>query len=629
MTNLDYLEPFRTTEFGYMSDSIVDIEIQPFYDGSVNIITVSEDTAPRIVNSRQKFSDDDVELIVRKADNFDNVYSNISMEKTLLVPILGDMVPHLEFDGVKQGGGQLTNGGYKYYFKLKTADGTESAIIEESRLVSIHSGTEFGKASSHVDNTVTRNSVQFTLSKLDTKVYKYVTVYYTRATGITETTVKAAYHIEKDYEIVDGTSPYTATCDISHTGFEQEVPIDTSEITAEYTPIDSVSTLSQKNSRLLLGNVKALTTSDDLLRDAALCCFVEEEPKYRFYVEQKMYNGNTDVDDTYANPTTIYYKTAYFPGETYELAINYVFTNGSVSAAYPIMGFDWEQAGATELATWDDSKLGTDIGWYSDNPLSAKVQNSHGVVRMKNINIEDTMHDPDPVGKNMATMDVKTMAINTTEMVTQHAGPLHALGVRSYFISRRKRVPDLLMEGLVTLTATASISSMYPSEAMNHTFGGYLGYGFQGSLANNLALFPVPGSAMPFSTEGVDLNAGESTYYFDGILYAPIADKTNNKYFAFYFPDITSDTARAAAISTKSNYSLYTSSLLTQSIGYVDQRIVCTRPGETHRYPYSANPHRFAVASFDNPTGEDGKIAQFQFVDDALRAFSSKTFTGK
>ena len=630
-TRLDFLEPFRTTEFGYDENSIIDIEIQPFYDGSVNIISACEDTAPRIVNSGQKFLETEVELVIRDANNLDNVYSNNSIEKTLLIPIIGDIVPSLTFNEVAKESGQLVNGGYVYYFKLKTSDGIESAVVEESRLVSVHSGTSFGKAVTHTDNTITSNSVRFTLSNLSTKVYKYVSVYYTRATGITDMTVKSIHHIDKDYEIKE-ISDGVWECSITHTGFETESLVDTSEITASYSPIDSAVTVTQKNSRLLLGNIKALSVTDSLLKTAALSCFVEEDLESPFYIEQPMYNGNTIIgngysEDTYANPYNIYNKTAYFPGETYELAINYVFTNGSISAAYPIMGFDWENHGTT---TWDDTKLGEDIGWYSKEGgfSDPKVQNSYGVVRMKNIDIEDTMYESAPANRNMAKMRVYTMAINTTKMVTDNSSELYALGVRSYFISRRKRIPDLLMEGLVTLAATAPISSMHPHENSNHTFGTYLGYGLQGSLANNTVLFPVPGSAMPFSTEGVDLHAGESTYYFDGILYAPLADKADNRYFAFYSPDITSDTARAAAINTKANYSLYTSSLLSQSIGYVEQNLVTTYIGNIHKYAYSANPYRF-TDSFDNPLYENAVISKFQYVDDSLRSFSSMNFTGK
>ncbi len=622
--NLDYIEEFRTFEFEYTSDSIVDMELQPFYDGSINIISVSEGTLPRIVNSRQRFFEDKVELVVRNDNNLDNVYDNLSIEKTLLVPKLGDMVPSLTFNGVRPENGKLMNGGYKYYFKLKTADGIESPLIEESRLVTIHSGHEFGKASSFIDNSSTRNAVQFTITNIDTKVYKYVSVYYTIAVGETGTTVKTAYHIDKDYDVVEGVAA------IIHTGFEPESGIGMSEITAEYSPIASVAALTQKNNRLLLGNIVSENNTKDLLRTAALWCYTEEDPVYSFHVEQKMYNGNTSVDDSYADPNNVYHKLAYFPGETYEFAINFIFRSGAISEAFPTMGFDY-----TSDVAFDYSKLGEDIDWIFATvddkgvPTSVGVQNSYGVVRMRNIDIEDTMHEIE-ADKNMAMMSVFTIAINTSNMVEQLAGPLYQAGVRSYFISRRKRSPDLLMEGLTTLAATAPLTSMFPRETSAHIFGMNLGYGLsKGSLSNSMVLFPTPGSAMPFSSEGVYMDGAEdkSTYYFDGILYAPLADANLNKYFAFYSPDITSDTATMAALSDKDTYSTYMSAILSQSLAYKEQKVVSTEIGNTpSKYAYSANPYRFID---DFSTGENRVLKKMQYVGDSMRAFSNMNFTGK
>ncbi len=642
-TSLEYLSPFRIPDallYGYDENSIVDMEIQPFYDGSVNIISTTTDASPRIINSRQKFLDTEIELIIRNSDNLDNVYSAESIEKSLLVPIIGDIVPKLIFIGVNPESGQLINGGYNYYFKLKTSDGVESAIIEESRLVSVHSGTTFGKATSYTDNTITRNAVQFNVTNLDTKIYRYISVYYTRSSGITEIPIKTAYHIDKDYKIEE-ISTGVWECSIVHTGFEPETLIDESDIIIEYSPIDSAATLTQKNNRLLLGNMKASSVTDTLLRTAALSCYVEETLQSPMFIEQPMFNGNTEyapglyTEDSYADPYNIYYKTAYFPGETYELAINFVFRNGLISDAYPIMGFDWENHGTT---TFDLTKLGdettgnADNGWYS-NSGGPKVQNIHGVVRMKNLDIEDTVTPYIVADKTLAKMDVYTMSINTVTMVTDNNVALTALGVRSYFISRRKRIPDLLMEGLVTLAAAAPITSMYPTDITINTFGSFLGYGLDTTYANNAVLFPVPGNAMPFSSEalwlvGATTNGAQGTP-FDGILYAPIASSSINSYFAFYSPDITSDTARAATISSKETYSLYTSSLLTQSIGYIDQNLVSVKfSASPAKYAHTANPYRFETP-FINPGGEDGVVQRFQYVDDALRSFTSMGFTGK
>ena len=621
--NLDYLAPFRTNAFGYTENSIVDIELQSVYDGSVNIITTCEGFAPRIVNSRQKFTGNDVEIVVRKADNFDNVYSNVTIDKTLLIPSLSEIVPVLTFVNVIPDSGRLQNGGYKYYFKLKTADGVESPLIEESRLVSIHSGTEFGKAASYIDGTLTRNSVQFTLTNIDTKVYQYVSVYYVRASGEVQPTIKVAYHINKDYEIISN-DQFIGSAEITHTGFETETPIAVTDLTAEYSPILTASTLTQKNSRLLLGNITTVSVYDDTLRTAALNCYVLKDPVSSFYTEQNVFNGVATndpnmIDDTFAKPWNIYHKLGYFPGETYELAINFVFRNGTVSPSYPIMGMDYEQNGTLSYQEFNTALLGTDCDWTTGG------QNSYGVVRMKYIPIENTFTKSLVIGKNLSKMNVHTMSIDTTEMIKDNETALRELDVVSYFISRKKRLPDLLMEGLTTLAATAPISSMYPTEMNTYMLGMTAGYGLEGSLAENLVLFPLPGSAMPFSSETLaSTDSLKSTFYFDGILYAPLASSTLNKYYAFYSPDITSDTATSSVLSTKNEYYMQISSYLSQSIAYKEIELVrCLGTAKT-RYPYCANPYTFSSA-----TNVNSRIKKIKYTDDGIRGFSSMDFTGR
>jgi len=616
--NLHYLNPFRTDAFGYDINSIVDMTVQQYYDGSVNIITVCENKLPRIVNSRQRFNDDGTaDIVVRGANDVDNIYSDITINKTILIPGLSDIIPVLSFTGVIPSSGRLLNGGYKYYFKFRTSDGNESPLAEESRLVSIHNGTKFGKSNSYIDNTITRNSVQFTMSNIDAKVYKYVSVYYVRATGQSGTTIKSAYHINRDYEIISD-DQYIGTCSIAHTGFESETPIDITELISEYSPITSASTITQKNNRLILGNIKTQPTSNDLLKTAALCCYMEKEPISSATITQRMDDSISSVtDNTYANPSLIYKQPGFFPGETYELAINYVFTNGTVSPSYPIMGMDYTQHGIPSAVEFDVTKLGIDIDWVSGG------QNSHGVVRMKYIRIESAIRVPSSGSIN--EMFSYTMYINTTKMVTDYQIPLRELGVTSYFITRRKRIPDLLMEGLLTLTGTAPISSMYPVEATNFIFGGYAGYGLDGPLAGNLVLFPLPGSAMPFSGEGLlSASAGKSTYYYDGVLYAPIPIPLNNKYFAFYSPDITCDTAATASINDKNNYGIIISSYLSQKICYKEQKLIAnfTNEGPT-RYPYCANPYTMSPISVVDVT------TKLRYIDDGSRSFSSLDFTGR
>jgi len=347
----DYLGPFRTRAFGYNSSSEVDIEIQQSYDASVNIIMTSDGTLPRIVNSRQEFRENDVHVIIRDGNNLDNVYSDYTIDKTLLVPNIKDINPRLDFIGVRKNEGQLLNGGYKYYFKLATADGTESPIIEESRLVSVHEGDDFGDAATFVDMTQTTNAVEFRITGLNKNVYSTVSVYYMLNSGMIYPGAKSFFKVDKAYKIEDD-----GTCSIVHTGYETQLPVDSSVITASYNPIDSVATLNQKNSRLLLGNIKTTDINNTLMREAALNCYIEPDMDLLHTVRHKTYKNGQNIE-TYADPYNIYYKVAYFPGETYEFAINFVFENGAVSNAFPIMGFDYLQSDMAPrpMGSWDPS----------------------------------------------------------------------------------------------------------------------------------------------------------------------------------------------------------------------------------------------------------------------------------
>jgi len=714
-----YLGPFQTTEFGYTDKSEIDIEIQPSYDGSVNIISTCEGVVPRIVNSRLSFNELKV-TIVRRNNNEDNIYSDFTIDKTLLIPILTNSFPSLIFKGILNGAGTLKTGGYKYYFKLKTADGIESPIIEESRLVSIHSGSEFGKAESYIIDKNSTNAVQFTLEGLTTNVYKYVSVYYTYNTGQTEEISTSAYKINYNYLINDD-----GICDVTHTGYEIAEPVDISEITAEYSPITSAKAITQKNNRLLLSNVNTYKLEDSRLKDATLTCYIEEAPADLITIQQKIQNGTSDEDISYADPNNIYHYVSYIPGETYEFAINFVYKSGSVSPAYPILGYDFVDA---LPSPYDPTTIPTDTWDYSKNKL--------GIVRMPDISLidqlevvdvgsitastsvidlpsdaastsvtvtstdtwdvswefiegetnwdtlsvtqtdsttlsisteENTSTDPRyanikiylvsntdvyyiiQVGQDGTSIEaapeeqeqtsypisipskltVKTMVINTEALISNYQDLFTELDIVGYYISRKERIPDLMQEGLLTLAATAPIQSMPIFEDMYFTFGMYAGYGFDDNLGDNVVLFPLPGNAMPFSTEGLaDYNydtTNENVHqYFDSILYAPLASADKNKYFAFYSPDITSDTAAASILDTKAKHSIYLDNIVKQSINYNIINVFKAVYSDETRYGYSAD-----TSGLLSITEKNININDISYVDDGVRGFTGLKFCSK
>jgi len=613
----DCLNPFRfdiedTIFEEYAKNSEVDIEIQPSYDGSVNIITTVEGTVPAIVNSRQAFHEDTIEIIERLGDNKENVYSQNTLSKLKLVPSLESIIPDLQFKGVFANSGKLINGGYKYYFKLVTADGTESPIIEESRLVSIHTGDKYGEAGTYIDDTLTSNSVVFELHDINTVVYTAVVVYYTRSTGQTKDVSTAAFKIDTKYDLVaDGAGKKAI---IHHTGYETQIPVDISEITAEYTPITSVKTLSQKNNRLILGNVKTDEVRNSLLQEAALKCYVEHDYTSAGYVI-----GTGAGQISYADPRYIYDKVSYFPEETYEFAINFIFKNGSVSEAYPIMGFDYTQS----ATTFDYTKLGQDIGWYSKEynqgiTYARKVQNSKGVVRLKDVDIDDIY--------NHFEINILAPVINTQHMTSMQQ-QLKQIDVIGYYISRRHRIKDKQIEGLLTLAATANISAMFPAETSTFSVGTAAGYGLSDSVYPNLVLFPIPTNAVPFSTENQDAggNADNAPQPTDCILYATLPDASQNKYYALYSPDLVSDTAYASQIFDGKE----TSMMIVDRISGVLYDETQYKVLRYHYGPFTRYPYEAVGLYIEKYTHSKYLKLKTQFVDDAMQAFNAMAFTGR
>jgi hypothetical protein len=613
-----YLDPFRTKAFGYNKDSEVDMELQPSYDGSMNIILASEGTKPRIVNSRMSFSKDEVEVIVRKGGNLDNVYTDKTIDKTYLIMPIGNDVPKLEYKGVKDGG-HLEAGGYKYYFKLKTADGFETDVVEESRLVSIHIGKEFGKANSVLDNRILSKRVEFELTNIVSKSFKYVSVYYAKFSGITEPPAMTLFKIDADYEIKD------KICKITHTGFENKLPVTADVLTAQLTPVTSVKTITQKNNRLLLGNVKTIKIADPDLAEAALYCYVDSSKRLLHTVKQKTSINPSNDDTTYANPDVIYNYTSYFEGETYEFALNFVFDTGTVSQAYPIMGYDFFLNIGN---SFDKSLLGQDIGWIGSG------QNSHGVVRIMDRRSQSN------VNLTESSIDVYTISINThelhinTELITR----LKEKGVIGYFVSRRKRIPDMVMEGLITNTAVASLSSM-SSLAMSVLMsrGDYIGYGEDNNSAlGGKAYFPTPMNAVPLSTEALlaknsDGDAGidpkAANVYLDAILFGKVPPGINRKY-ALYSPDITSDTSRIASMDFNDAYGLmavYKLESKSTSNGILFKTSY-TQTGYTN--DATILPYAVMTSELTSDIQAIRNLSGITYVDDAYRLFNDGGFTG-
>ena len=80
-----YTEPFRTSEFNFLSDRLVELEIQPSYDDSVNIIMTDDHNSLRLINSRFKVDREGKNAAIAERRQDKDIFYESNVYKTLYI----------------------------------------------------------------------------------------------------------------------------------------------------------------------------------------------------------------------------------------------------------------------------------------------------------------------------------------------------------------------------------------------------------------------------------------------------------------------------------------------------------------------------------------------------------------
>ena len=489
----NYNSAFNTTKLNILETSQLDLKLQAAYDGSVNMIWTDDSNPMRIVNSRFSVNEASTEatLIDRRAKKDANTYNEINFHQTELIP-RSIIIPTLTFNGL-QAGGILPGGGYRYFFKYINADGAETDIVEESRLVSVHEGTTTLNAYGSSTLATTR-AVSFTLSKLDQAFYG-IAVYYTISLGEVDSVDKAAkilapYIIQND-----------GTCSIVHTGYESITEVNIETLSLTYSIISRSKTLDVVNSRLLVGNTDATDVYDQDLAIAASAITTDDST---FSIEHSTDMSNVTnliEENNYSNPKFIYNNLGYWKGETYELGVVFI-TNQGVSPVYPIQGID----NVDGLGIYNNDIVG---GLYRG--YAGLGQNAMGIYRTEN---RRDLWTVDP-SKNIITFSGTKLSVNITGIGTT------SNNIKGFFFVRRTRKKDCLLQGLLTAVASVPIESKFGSEYEKSGFGNWCGVGVTANPSGlnpsggNVKYVPAPGGMMPFGVEEIVGNA---------VIFSPLLD---------------------------------------------------------------------------------------------------------
>jgi hypothetical protein len=131
---------FNTDELSIDLNNPLNIECQPSYDGTVNLIINDDKNPPRIINSRfTKIEDGRYRIINRNQKQQTNLYKRHKIDQQTRLFRNINNIPKFDLVGVSEFG-QLKGGNYTFYIKLADNDYNKTDIVAESGQVSIFHG---------------------------------------------------------------------------------------------------------------------------------------------------------------------------------------------------------------------------------------------------------------------------------------------------------------------------------------------------------------------------------------------------------------------------------------------------------------------------------------------------------
>lgn len=437
----------------------VTMDIQPSYDGTVNVIFNDNKNIPRLINSRFSTTElNTYELVDRIGDNDTNIYDQDSFDLDSSLYKRINSIPTVKFIGVNSSG-QLKVGNYNFYFKYSDADGNETDFVADSGVVAIFKGNDCDPFSidGGISNENAFKAVSFQLDNIDYS-YNYITVYYTRNTGDSyQTRSTKAYKINDKYIVKH------QICTINITGLEDSTEIPISEINNQFFQASRAKTSTQCQNRLFLGNIAKPDIPYKDLTDISLRMLpILNSVDSKNTIGQVDYNY---VDDSslinsyeYYNTKNIYYNVGYWDNEIYRLGVVYIMSDNSLSEVFNIRGGN--NIKNINDYTTDNSEINP-VALYDNNGNRQYItidentnclhggkllENSKGVVRFtKNNNSNDYI--------NYIQVLVPTVVLKYLK---------DTYDIKGLFFVRQKRNPTLLAQAFtMSYDAEAQCPAIY------------------------------------------------------------------------------------------------------------------------------------------------------------------------
>jgi len=477
---------FNTTELNIDLNNPLNLECQPSYDGTINLIINDDKNPPRIINSRfSKIEDNKYKIINRNQLQQTNLYKVGKIDQQTRLFRNLNKIPKIDLINVYNMG-QLKGGNYTFYVKFADNDYNKTDIVAESGQVSVFKGylNKPSSISGTIAEELTDKSVTLKISNIDTSFSK-IYLYYIRETcdenGVRIT--KAAM-ISKPYDI---TGPFE---NITINGYEDIEEISPEEVNVQYNLVTAVKTQTQVQNMLFFGNVQGVSVNIKDLQNisyyinVSLCQNQAGTGNSIGWIKPEDYTilDNASVDATeYYNPLNIYYKLGYWPDEIYRLGIVYIMNDDSLSPVFNLRGCSFESIGSTNITDKYNQLFSVDPNdpnsvkmnyldrdtfltdcKYLDNTFGVFKNPAAEIIKYKNSN-----NDLDP-----EVLPLYYKITFNREVVETLLNPSNNYNIKGFFIVRQKRIPTTLCQGFsVGVDASSYIPMLY-------TDNGYITEGF-------------------------------------------------------------------------------------------------------------------------------------------------------
>ena len=518
------LTDFRTKEISVDLDNPLNIECQPSYDGTVNLIINDDKNPPRIINTRfSAIEDNRYRIINRNQKEQTNIYEETMIDQQTRLFRNLNLIPRIQFMSVDYFG-QLKGGNYTFYVKFADNDFNKTDVVCESGQISVFNGTLSSPRTimGTLQDERTDKSISIRINNIDTSFQK-VYLYYTRETSdingarITETAmIKEPYDIKNSY------------LDITVNGFEEVQEINEEELNIKYLYVDRVKTQAQNQGMLFFGNVEMTTVEPRDFQALSLYINVELTRKEESigYIDTSYNSKSTDDSEQteYYNPQNIYYNLGYWPDEMYRLGIVYIMRDDSLSEVFNLRGIKFDGLNQSNISTdgsisysewWTGVQTTNEKGEIiyirktdaNGNPLikiTDEKNEIYGTWDDVSINyipkddfILNGQHLDNIMGvfklpKNLQIYDHKKkethpygFKISFPEYLLTK---LRSMGVKGFFIVRQKRIPTILCQGLSVGVDRAGHVPTLPILDQNKNTFKYITEGFiddNGTLSTN------------------------------------------------------------------------------------------------------------------------------------------------